>query len=183
MVEKKKLFYVTGEWFQNKKFHVHMPGNIEKDMLRSSLRTACMQKRRPQIRLHTYIHLFDKWVWNKKLYSWVSIRWDLRTLNSVKSNSGFNEINKIELPAVYSTVFRCLLVVLLFFWIYCITAAPLIRGYICNKAKKKTVKRQADTKTRWNSSQLSLFHGVTNGLCEHSRACRALLFFCEQEQK
>ena len=75
-------------------------------------------------------------------------------------------------------MFRCLLVVLLFFWIYCITAAtPLIRGYICNKAKKKTVKRQADTKTRWNSSQLSLFHGVTNGLFEHSLACRALLFF------
>ena len=24
---------------------------------------------------------------------------------------------------------------------------------------------------------------VTNGLCEHSRACRALLFFCEHEQK
>ena len=97
---------------------------------------------------------------------------------ALKSNSGFNEINKKDLPAVYSTVFRCLLVVLLFFWIYCITAAtPLIRGYVCNKAKKKTVKRQADTKTRWNSSQLSLFHGVTNGLCEHSRACRALLFF------
>ena len=25
--------------------------------------------------------------------------------------------------------------------------------------------------------------GVTNGLCEHSRACRALRFFCEHEQK
>ena len=25
--------------------------------------------------------------------------------------------------------------------------------------------------------------GVTNGLCEYSRACRALLFFCEHEQK
>ena len=24
--------------------------------------------------------------------------------------------------------------------------------------------------------------GVTNGLCEHSRACRALRFFCEHEQ-
>ena len=25
--------------------------------------------------------------------------------------------------------------------------------------------------------------GVTNGLCEHSRACRALRFFCEHEKK
>ena len=25
--------------------------------------------------------------------------------------------------------------------------------------------------------------GVTNGLCEHSRACRAPRFFCEHEQK
>ena len=36
--------------------------------------------------------------------------WDLRTLNNVKSNFSFNEINKKDLPAIYSTVFRCLLV-------------------------------------------------------------------------
>ena len=34
------------------------------------------------------------------------------TLNNVKSNFSFNEINKKDLPAIYSTVFRCLLVVL-----------------------------------------------------------------------
>ena len=28
-----------------------------------------------------------------------------------------------------------------------------------------------------------LMSGVTNGLCEHSRGCRALRFFCEHEQK
>ena len=45
-------------------------------------------------------------------------------LNTVKSNFSFNEINKKKnLPAIYSTVFRCVLVVLLFFWLYCITTA------------------------------------------------------------
>ena len=36
-------------------------------------------------------------------------------LNSVKSDFSFNEINKKDLPAMYSTVFQCLLVVLLVF--------------------------------------------------------------------
>ena len=34
-------------------------------------------------------------------------------LNNVKSNFSFNEMNKKDLPVVYFTVFRCLLVVLL----------------------------------------------------------------------
>ena len=46
-------------------------------------------------------------------------------LNTVKSNFSFTEINKKNLPAIYSTVFRCVLVVLLFFWLYCITTAML----------------------------------------------------------
>ena len=59
--------------------------------------------------------------------------WDLRTLNNVKSNFSFKKINKkkTDFPAIYSTVFRCLLVVLLFFfWFYCITTVtvtPFIR--------------------------------------------------------
>ena len=31
-------------------------------------------------------------------------------------------MNKKDLPAVYSTAFWCLFVVLLFFWLYCVTA-------------------------------------------------------------
>ena len=47
---------------------------------------------------------------------WELKYWDRRTLNSVKSDFSFNEMNKKDLPAVYSTVFRCQLVVLLFFF-------------------------------------------------------------------
>ena len=54
--------------------------------------------------------------------------WDMRTLNNVKSTFSFDEINKKDLPVIYSTVFRCLLVVLLVFWLYCITTVtPFIR--------------------------------------------------------
>ena len=35
-------------------------------------------------------------------------------LNNVKSNFSFNEMNKKDLPAMYSTEFRYVLVVLLF---------------------------------------------------------------------
>ena len=46
-------------------------------------------------------------------FVWEIQYWDRRTLNNVKSNFSFNGINKKVLPAIYSTVFRCLLVVLL----------------------------------------------------------------------
>ena len=36
-------------------------------------------------------------------------------LNNVKSNFSFNEMNKKDLPALYFTVFRCLLVILTVF--------------------------------------------------------------------
>ena len=48
-------------------------------------------------------------------FVWEIKYWDLRTLNNVKSNFFFNRINKKDLPAIYSTVFRYLLVVLLVF--------------------------------------------------------------------
>ena len=62
-------------------------------------------------------------------FVWEIKYWDLRTQNNVKSNLSFNEINKKDLPAIYSTVFRCLLFVLLFFLgVYCITTVtPFIR--------------------------------------------------------
>ena len=37
-------------------------------------------------------------------------------LNNVKSNFSFNEMNEKDLPVMYSTVFRYLLVILLFFF-------------------------------------------------------------------
>ena len=61
---------------------------------------------------------------------WELKYWDRRTLNNVKSDFSFNEMNKKDLPAMYSTVFRCQLVVLLFFFLclYCITTVtPFIR--------------------------------------------------------
>ena len=47
-------------------------------------------------------------------FVWEIKYWDLRTLNNVKSNFSFNEMNKKDLPAMYSTEFRYVLVVLLF---------------------------------------------------------------------
>ena len=42
--------------------------------------------------------------------------------NNAKPYFFLNEMNKKDLPAMYSTAFWCLFVVLLFFWLYCITA-------------------------------------------------------------
>ena len=42
-------------------------------------------------------------------------------LNNAKPYFFLNEMNKKDLPAEYSTVFWCLFVVLLVFWLYCIT--------------------------------------------------------------
>ena len=58
-------------------------------------------------------------------------------LNNVKSNFSFNEMNKKDLPAMYSTVFRCLLVVLLFFfWLYCITTVTPLKDEGSNSMQK-----------------------------------------------
>ena len=40
--------------------------------------------------------------------------WDLRTLDNVKRYFFLNELNKKDLPAMYSTAVWCLFVVLLF---------------------------------------------------------------------
>ena len=45
----------------------------------------------------------------------------MRTLNNAKPYLFLNELNKKDLPAMYSTAFWCLFVVLLFFWLYCVT--------------------------------------------------------------
>ena len=46
---------------------------------------------------------------------------DLRTLNNSKPYFFLNEMNKKELPVMYSTAFWWLIVVYWFFWLYCVT--------------------------------------------------------------
>ena len=45
----------------------------------------------------------------------------LRSANA-KPYFFLNEMNKKDLPAMYSTAFWCLIVVYWFFWLYCVTA-------------------------------------------------------------
>ena len=59
---------------------------------------------------------------NIRDFVWEIYYWDLRTLNNAKPYFFLNEMNKKILPAIYSTAFWCLFVVLLFFWLYCVTA-------------------------------------------------------------
>ena len=72
----------------------------------------------------------------------------IRMLNNVKSNFSFNEMHEKDLPVMYSTVFRYLLVILLvFFWLYCITTVtPFIRrsqswslrsGWVLDQSQQK----------------------------------------------
>ena len=42
-------------------------------------------------------------------------------LNNAKPYFFLNEMNKKDLPAMYSTAFWCLIVVYWFFWLYCVT--------------------------------------------------------------
>ena len=49
------------------------------------------------------------------------MRYILLTLNNAKPYYFLNEMNKKDLPAMYSTAFWCLFVVLLFFLLYCVT--------------------------------------------------------------
>ena len=52
-------------------------------------------------------------------------------------------MNKKDLSAIYSTAFWCLFVVLLFFWLYCVTTSILSSSFsgnsqwLRNKAKKE----------------------------------------------
>ena len=70
----------------------------------------------------------DRWKYkrlcmrNTVWYYWYY--WDLRTINNAKPYFFLNEMNKIDLPEMYSTAFWCLFVVLLFFFgggVYCVT--------------------------------------------------------------
>ena len=42
-------------------------------------------------------------------------------LNKAKPYFFLNELHEKDLPAMYSNAFWCLSVVLLFFWLYCVT--------------------------------------------------------------
>ena len=62
-------------------------------------------------------------------------------LNNAKPYFFLNEMNKKDLPAMYSTAFWCLFVVLLFFWLYCVTAVtPFIErseGRVLDQSKQE----------------------------------------------
>ena len=49
---------------------------------------------------------------NIRVFVWEIYYWDLRTLNNAKPYFFLNEINKKDLPTMYSTAFWCLIVVL-----------------------------------------------------------------------
>ena len=67
-------------------------------------------------------------------FVWEIYYWDLRTLNNAKPYFFLNEMNTKDLPAMYSTAFWCLFVVLLIFWLYCVTTVtPFIeRSEVCS---------------------------------------------------
>ena len=66
--------------------------------------------------------------WKYIDFVWEIYYWDLRTLNNAKPYFFLNEMNKKDLPTMYSTAFWCLFVVLLVFWLYCsTTVTPFIR--------------------------------------------------------
>ena len=48
---------------------------------------------------------------NIRDFVWEIYYWDLRTLNNAKPYFFLNEMNKKDLPAMYSTAFWCLFVV------------------------------------------------------------------------
>ena len=70
---------------------------------------------------------------NIRDFVWEIYHWDLRTPNNAKPYFFLNEMNKKVLPAIYSAAVWCLFVVLLFFWLYCVTTlTPFIecgKGY------------------------------------------------------
>ena len=61
-------------------------------------------------------------------FVWEITYWDLRTLNNVKSNFSFNEINKKDTCGIFHcvSVSACCFTVF-FFWLYCITDCYSLR--------------------------------------------------------
>ena len=78
--------------------------------------------RRPKLTLRGRV-TYHRWragvalqatVENRRDFVWEIYCWDLRTLNNTKPYFLLIEMNKKDLPAMYSTAFWCLFVVLLF---------------------------------------------------------------------
>ena len=62
-------------------------------------------------------------------FVWEITYWDLRTLNNVKSNFSFNEINTKDTCDIFHcvSVSACCFTVVFFFWLYCITDCYCLR--------------------------------------------------------
>ena len=95
--------------------------------------------RRPYHRWRASVAL-QATVENIRDFVWEIYYWDLRTLNNAKPYFFLNEMNKKDLPAMYSTAFWCLFVVLLFFCLYCVTTVtPFIeRSSLCQALRSYT---------------------------------------------
>ena len=96
-------------------------------------------------------------------FVWEIYYWDLRTLNNAKPYFFLNEMNKKDLPAMYSTAFWCLFVVLLFFFflLYCVTAVtPFIERSEGSSLRSVGVLDQSQQECRFfrrNSNPLQTF--------------------------
>ena len=82
-------------------------------------------------------------------------------LNNAKPYFFLNEMNKKDLPAMYSTAFWCLFVVLLFFWLYCVTTVtPFIERSEGWSLRSVGVLDQSQQECRFfrrNSNPLQIF--------------------------
>ena len=98
---------------------------------------------------------------NIRDFVWEIYYWDLRTLNNAKRYLCLNEMNKKDLFAIYSTAFWCLFVVLLFFWLYCVTTVtPFIERNQAWSLRSGRVLDQSQQECRFfcrNSNPLQIF--------------------------
>ena len=88
---------------------------------------------------------------NIRDFVWEIYYWDLRTLNNSKPYFFLNEMNKKDLPAMYSTAFWCLFVVLLVFLSllrkHSSTPWPMLRSLAFETCKRVSLRY---IETIWN---------------------------------
>ena len=140
--------------------------------LRQTMRSkCCYHHKRPKLtlrgvscNLHTIgdapVSRYRRPLKISETFVWEIYYWDLRTLNNAKPYF-FLRWYKKDLPAMYSTAFWCLFVVLLFFWLYCVTTVtPFIERSEGWSLRSVGVLDQSQQECRFshrNSSPLQTF--------------------------
>ena len=98
---------------------------------------------------------------NIRDFVWEIYYWDLQTLNNAKLHFFLNEMNKKDLPVMYSTAFWCLIVVYWVFWLYCVTTVtPFIEWSEGWSLRSVGVQDQSQQECRFfrrNSNPLQTF--------------------------